>query len=78
MIPKALDERSLVALIEAGAVHEAVANVAPEGAYSLSVRVGVRLVPIRSQRDPVRSWKSLDGVGGFCRRVGIRRLLVEL
>lgn len=75
---KALDERSLLALVEAGAVHECLATAAPDGGYSLAVRVGVRLVPVRSQRDPIRIWRSLDGIGGFCRRVGIKRLLIEL
>lgn len=79
MIPKALDERSLVALVHAGAVHEVLATRdGPKGDYSLSVRVGLRLVPLRSQRDPVRLWRSLDGIATFCERVGIQRVLVEL
>jgi hypothetical protein len=79
MIPKALDERSLVALVHAGAVREVLASrEGPEGAYSAAVRVGVRWVPIRAQRAPVRLWRSLDALAGFCDKVGIQRLSVEL
>ena len=79
MLPKALDERSLAALVEAGAAHECIATRDDHsGSYSLAVRIGVRLVPVRSQRDPVRIWRGLDGLSGFCAKVGIRRLLVEL
>lgn len=79
MTPKALDERSLIALVQAGAVHEVLATRdGLRGDYSLSVRVGLRLVPLRSQRDPVRIWRSLDGLSTFCERIGIKRLLVEL
>jgi|TARA_R110000796_G_C14560516_1_gene434797 hypothetical protein len=79
MIPKALDERALVALVQAGAAIELlVTRTSPEGAYSASARIGVRWVPLRSQRDPVRTWKSLDALVSFSDKIGIQRLSVEL
>lgn len=79
MIGKALDERSLLALVEAGAVTELVTTRDATGsAYNAAARVGVRLVPIRAQRAPVRAWKSLDGLASFAERVGISRISVEL
>lgn len=79
MIPKALDERSLIALVQAGATTELMVTRSESGGlYSAAARVGVRWVPLRSQRDLVRTWKSLDALVSFSDKIGIQRLSVEL
>ena len=34
-------------------------------------------LPVRSRREPVRTWASLTALGRFCETVGIRNLVVE-
>lgn len=37
-----------------------------------------RLVPVRSRREPLRTWESLTAVGLFAEAVGIKGFSVEL
>ena len=49
--------------------------------WTLSVRLGspsARLVPVRSRREPLRTWASLTAVGRFAETVGITGFSVEL
>lgn len=65
------------ALVEAGAAWEF--RVLREGeAWRLELRLGVKWLPVRSRREPVRLWHSLTAVGRFCAGVGIKVLTVEL
>jgi hypothetical protein len=47
-------------------------------AYRLELRLGLKWLPVRSRREPVRLWRSLTAVGRFCADVGIKVLTVEL
>lgn len=74
---KAVEQDTLQALIETGASREF--RVLREGeAWRLELRLGVKWLPVRSRREPVRHWRSLTAVGRFCESVGIKVLTVEL
>jgi hypothetical protein len=76
---KAVEQDTLVALIESGAAREFRATRGPGGeGWSLSTRLGRFWLPVRSRREPVRTWASLTALGRFCETVGIRTLSVEL
>jgi hypothetical protein len=72
----AIDQEALQTLLRAQAIREARANRA-NGSWLLSVRLGAFWHPVRSKREPVRSWASLTALGKFCDTVGIKELSVE-
>ncbi|AOE82543.1 hypothetical protein A7318_28000 (plasmid) [Pseudomonas lurida] len=52
-----------------------------DGKWSLSVRLGgptPRLVPVRSRREPLRTWASLTAIGKYAEAVGLPGFTVEL
>ena len=74
---QAIEQETLQALVEIGAAREF--RVLREGeAWRLELRLGVKWLPVRSRREPVRRWRSLTAVGRFCEGVGIKALTVEL
>ena len=74
---KAVEQETLQALVETGAAREF--RVLREGEeWRLELRLGVKLLPVRSRREPLRLWRSLTAVGRFCEGVGIKALTVEL
>lgn len=76
---RAIEQETLQALIETGAAREFRVLREGEGeAWRLEVRLGVKWLPIRSRREPVRYWRSLTAVGRFCEGVGIKVLTVEM
>lgn len=82
MIGKALDEDTLRLLVSQQAVREckvARQRQAPQR-WTLEVRLGgsqTRWIPVRSRREPVRTWASLDTLEKFTNSVGIQAFLVE-
>lgn len=74
---KTVAQETLAALVETGAAREFRALRDGE-AWRLELRLGVKWLPIRSRREPVRYWRSLTAVGRFCEGVGIKVLTVEL
>lgn len=83
MIGEAIQSDTLKALVSQHAIREAVVGrVAGDDAkWTLSIRLGgptARLVPIRSRREPQRTWASLTAVGRFAESLGITALSVEL
>ena len=75
---KAVEQDTLVALIESGAAREFRATRGPGGpGWGLSTRLGRFWLPVRSRREPVRTWASLTALGRFCEGMGIRSLVVE-
>lgn len=83
MISEAIQSDTLKALASQQAIREAVVGrVEGDSAmWTLSVRLGgptSRLVPVRSRREPLRTWASLTAVGRFAETVGIRGFRVEL
>lgn len=83
MIGKALEEDSLRLLLSQNAVRDARvyrSQVRP-GHWSLEIRLGggsSRMIPLRSRREPVRTWASLTAVGRFAESVGLLEFRVEL
>lgn len=83
MIGKAIDEDSLRLLLSQHAVTEArITRVeGREGRWCLSVRLGgqaSRMILLRSKREPIRSWASLDSLVRFAHSVGLTELVLEL
>lgn len=73
---RAIEQEALQALVETGAAREF--QVLREGEdWRLELRLGVKWLPVRSRREPVRVWRSLTAVGRFCESVGIKVLTVE-
>lgn len=77
MMRKAIDQDTLAALVETGAMRDFRA-VRKDEAWSLQGRIGSSWLPVRSRREPVRTWASLTAIGRFCESQGIRNLNVEL
>jgi hypothetical protein len=76
---KAVEQDTLVALIESSAAREFRATRGPGGeGWSLSTRLGRFWLPLRSRRESVRTWASLKAQGRFCETVGTRTLSVEM
>ncbi|WP_455910703.1 hypothetical protein [Pseudomonas putida] len=83
MIGGAIQSDTLKALVSQHAIREAVVGrVAGDDAkWTLSIRLGgptARLVPVRSRREPLRTWASLTAVGRFAESLGITAFSVEL
>lgn len=82
MIGEGIHEEVLRALVEQLAVREClVARIEGGPDWGLSIRLGgsgARRVPVRSRREPLRSWASLTTVGRFAERVGLSEFRVEL
>lgn len=83
MIGEAIQSDTLKALVSHHAIREAVVGrVAGDDAkWTLSIRLGgptARLVPVRSRREPLRTWASLTAVGRFAESLGITAFSVEL
>ncbi len=74
---RAIEQETLQALVETDAAREF--RVLREGDdWQLELRLGVKWLPVRSRREPVRHWHSLTAVGRFCEGVGIKVVTVEL
>lgn len=83
MIGGAIQSDTLKALVSQHAIRGAVVGrVAGDDAkWTLSIRLGgptARLVPVRSRREPLRTWASLTAVGRFAESLGITAFSVEL
>lgn len=66
-------------LIQEGAAREFLARRAPGGqGWSFAVRLGAHWLPVRSRREPLRTWASLTAVERFAQGLGVRSFLVEL
>ena len=80
MTARGLQEETLRAMLEAGAVREVLVSRQDEK-WSVAVRLGCagsRWLPVRSRREALRTWASLTAVGRFAESAGIRAFQVEL
>lgn len=73
----AIQQDTFKALVSASALRE-VRSVRVDGGWVVEARLGLRWLPVRSRREPVRIWASLTAVERFCTKAGIKQLLVEL
>lgn len=83
MNSQAIQSDTLKALVSQHAVREAlVGRIAGHNSkWTLSIRLGgptARLLPVRSRREPLRTWSSLTAVGRFAGAVGLTSFSVEL
>lgn len=82
MIGDGIQEEVLRALVEQHAIREClVARIDGGPDWGLSIRLGgngARWVPVRSRREPLRTWSSLTAVGRFADSVGMKGFSVEL
>jgi hypothetical protein len=83
MNSQAIQSDTLKALVYQHVVREASVGRIPDhdSKWTLSIRLGgltSRLVPVRSRREPLRTWMSLTAVALFAEAVGIRGFSVEL
>ena len=83
MIGDAIQSDTLKALVSQHAIREVVVGrvTGDDAKWSLFIRLGgptARLVPVRSQREPLRTWASFTAVGRFAESLGIRGFRVEL
>ncbi|MDI2145507.1 hypothetical protein KBJ94_26040 [Pseudomonas sp. ITA] len=82
MIGDGIHEEVLRALVEQHAVREClVARINGGPDWGFSIRLGgsgARWVPVRSRREPLRTWASLTAVGRFAESVGLSEFRVEL
>lgn len=80
MTAKGLQEETLRAMLEAGAVREVLVSRHNEK-WTLAIRLGgagSRWLPVRSRREALRTWTSLTAVGRFADAQGIKGFAVEL
>lgn len=74
---KAIDQDTLEALVSTSAMREFRAVRHGTG-WALQGRLGATWLPVRSRREPVRTWASLTAIGRFCEDQGIRQFAVEI
>lgn len=83
MSSEAIQSDTLKVLISQHVIRQAVVGRlgGDPSKWTLSIRLGgptARLVPVRSRREPLRTWASLTAVGRFAEAVGITGFSVEL
>lgn len=83
MIGEAIDINTLRVLASTRQVRDAVVGRHKDdrSRWELSIRVGgptARLIPVRSKREPVKTWASLDTLAKFAEEVGLEGVRVEL
>ena len=80
MVGKGLQEETLRAMLEAGAVREVLVS-RQDDRWGLAIRLGgagSRWLPVRSRREALRTWASLTAVGRFAESLGVKGFAVEL
>jgi len=74
---KAIDQDTLQALVSSSAMRDFRVVRYGEG-WTLQGRLGGYWLPVRSRREPIRTWASLTAIGRFSEKVGIPTFTVEL
>lgn len=80
MTAKGIQEDTLRAMLEAGAVREVLVS-RQDDQWGLAIRLGgagSRWLPVCSRREALRTWASLTAVGRFAEAQGIMGFAVEL
>ena len=77
MHTQTIDQKAIAMLVTTGGLRE-VRAVREGSAWSLQGRVGQDWLSVRSARQELRLWSSLDTVERFCVAAGVKQLLVEL
>lgn len=75
---KSYYDKDLRLLVETGAAREFLVRRTEDGQrWMLLIRVAVAWTPIRSQRELVRTWASLDTLERFAGSMGITKMIIE-
>ena len=72
-----LDQKTIALLVSTGGLRE-VRAVREGPAWGLQGRIGQEWLPVRSARQELRLWSSLDTLERFCVAAGFRQLIIEL
>ncbi|MHD0650916.1 hypothetical protein ACYPKM_35295 [Pseudomonas aeruginosa] len=73
----AFDVATLQGLQEAGALREL--RIVRHGElWGLQARLAARWVDVRSKREPIRTWASLDTLAAFCEGLQVKTITLEL
>lgn len=71
-------EQSLIDLARTGSVRSLRVVESGDGSWVLVATIGMAERALRSQRESVRTWRSLDTVYRYCReRVGINQIEIQ-
>ena len=73
---QALDQKTIALLVSTGGLRE-VRAVREGAAWALQGRIGLDWLAVRSARQELRLWSSLDTLERFCVAAGIKQMLVE-
>ncbi|MDB5995335.1 MAG: hypothetical protein JWP42_2471 [Pseudomonas sp.] len=82
MMGEAIHDDTLKALVSHHVIREVIVGLVAgdDQQWTLSVRLSgptARLIPVRSRREPLRIWKSLEAVAKSANAVGLRGFSVE-
>ena len=74
---ESISQESLIDLVHAGSVRMLKAVQSGDGAWALVASVGMHDRTLRSQRESVRTWRSLDTLARYARQtIGINKFEV--
>lgn len=75
-----ITDDALSALVKAGGARDALVTRAKPSGWKLQIRYsgGGQLYTLRSRREPVRVFRTLDSLGRYCDGIGLRELRLEL
>lgn len=77
MTTQTLDQKTIALLVNTGGLRE-VRAVREGPAWALQGRIGQDWLAVRSARQELRLWSSLDTLERFCVAAGVKQLLIEL
>lgn len=77
MTTQTLDQKTIALLVSTGGLRE-VRAVREGPAWALQCRIGQDWLAVRSARQELRLWSSLDTLERFCVAAGVRQLTIEL
>ena len=76
-IQRDIDEATLKALVSAHSIRETII-VRHSGGYAVRLKFGASDAWLRSQRQKIRVFKSLDGLAKTLRNLGLTHLVLDL
>ncbi|MFO7582072.1 hypothetical protein [Guyparkeria sp.] len=78
MSRRGIEEREARALGEAGSVRSVSIERAPGDGWAVVLRVGMEERVVRSRREDVRTWATLDSAAKWVARIGIAEAVVRI
>lgn len=78
MSRRGIEEREARALGEAGAIRSVSIERAPGDGWAVVLRVGMEERVVKSRREDVRTWATLDAAAKWVGRVGVAEAVVRV